>query len=281
MEDIKKVLLEVNKINKFNIFIGIPCYGGNLQLGFVRSFMDFQKFLLECQVENTVRWMSGESLISRGRNSLFSEFIRKREYTHFLFIDVDITFSPISIVNLLLCDMELTGISYPKKNINWLKVEKHSNLIKTDINEFHNRITDMNFNPIYYKNDIGYYMNSIKNLVECKNIPTGMMLIKRVVADLLVFNYGNREGYSYKNNIAGLGNVKMYDFFKTGVVNNIYLSEDYFFCKLCQDIGIQMFIDPHSTLVHTGNYDYVGCLKYSLEDDSLNKDIMMMMEPQQ
>jgi hypothetical protein len=277
MDKIKKTLTEINKKYQYNIFIGIPCYGGNLNLGFVRSFIELRELFKECNVKSETRWMSGESLISRGRNSLFSEFIRKREYTHFLFIDVDITFSPVSIINLLLCDMELSGISYPKKNINWLKVEKYSNLIKKDINEFQNKITDMNFNPKYYKNDKGYYMNSIKNLIECKNIPTGMMLIQRVVADLLVFNYGNKEGFSYRNNIAGLGNHKMYDFFKTGVVDNIYLSEDYYFCKLCEDIGIQMFIDPNSTLVHTGNYDFVGCLKYSLQDDSLNRDSMMML----
>lgn len=278
MDKIKKTLTEINKKYQYNIFIGIPCYGGNLNLGFVRSFIQFKELLQECNIKSETRFMSGESLISRGRNSLFSEFIRKREYTHFLFIDVDITFSPVSIINLLLCDLELTGISYPKKSINWLKVEKHSHLIQKDINEFQNKITDMNFNPKYYKNDNGYYMNCIKNLIECKNIPTGMMLIQRVVADLLVFNYGNKDGFSYKNNIAGLGNHKMYDFFKTGVVDDIYLSEDYYFCKLCEDIGIQMFIDPNSTLVHTGNYDFVGCLKFSLQDDSLNRDSMMMRQ---
>ena len=43
------------------------------------------------------------SLVTQGRNLCVSNFLNKKEYTHMLFIDSDISFDPSSVVKLLRC----------------------------------------------------------------------------------------------------------------------------------------------------------------------------------
>jgi hypothetical protein len=264
------LLQKYNKSENLNILIGIPAYGGIVQTGFTQSLID----LVSCFVTNNIRhyvyWITGESLIPRARNSILAKFHNDKDFTHLFFIDTDITFKIETVINLIISSLELSGVSYPKKNINWNRT-KH--LIKNNVSdlELYNSMSDMNYNLRYHKNDKGVYLNKIGGFIESKDVPTGFMMIKRIVVDLLVLNYPEFE---YTNNVSGYGNeYKFYDFFKCGVVDNIYLSEDYYFCYLCREIGIQLFLDCESTLVHTGKMDFYGCLKNFIYGDKYNSDI--------
>lgn len=263
-------LNKYNKSENLNILIGIPAYGGVVQTGFTQSLLD----LVSCFVSNNIRhyvyWITGESLIPRARNSILAKFHNDKDFTHLFFIDTDITFKIETVINLIISNLELSGVSYPKKNINWNRT-KH--LIKNDVSdvELFNSMSDMNYNLMYYQNKKGVYLNKIGGFIESKDVPTGFMMIKRIVVDLLVLNFPEFE---YKNNVSGYGNThRFYDFFKCGVVNNIYLSEDYYFCHLCRKIGIDLFLDCESTLVHTGKMDFYGCLKNFIYGDKYNTDI--------
>lgn len=266
-------LNKYNQTENLNILIGIPCYGGNLQVGFTQSILELQKVLMLNNIRHKLHWISGESLVPRARNSILAYFNHYKEYTHLFFIDTDITFKIESVVNLIISNIELCGISYPKKFINWQRTKQ---LIKNDVSdiELYNSMSDMNYNFIYHKNEKGVYLNKIGSFIESKDVPTGFMMIKRIVVDLLILNYPESQ---YQNNVSGYGNeCKFYDLFKCGVVNNVYLSEDYYFCYLCREIGIQLFLDVESTLVHTGKYDYYGCLKNFLYGDKYNTDHNIM-----
>ena len=268
-----ELLKKLNKTENINILIGIPAYGGTIQTGFTQSLLDLQSLFITNNVRHYIYWVTGESLIPRARNSILAKFNSDREFTHLFFIDTDITFKVESVINLLLTNFELCGVSYPKKNINWDRV-KHLIKNNADDKKLFNSMSDMNYNLVYYKNEKGTYLNKIGGFIESKDVPTGFMMIKRIVVDLLVLNYPQ---YEYTNNVSGYGNTcKFYDFFKCGVVDNIYLSEDYYFCYLCRKIGIDLFLDTESTLVHTGKMDYFGCLKNFLQEDSFNADLKIL-----
>ena len=263
------------KNTKINILIGIPAFGGMVYSTFTTCCLSLQRILDQCGIESQFYFLNGESLIPRARNNIISHFHHNRQYTHLLFLDSDLQFHPINIIELIINDFELSGLSYPKKSINWKKVKKHSDLIEKDMGLFNSKITDMNYNPVIYMKDGKPTMRVIRKNVEVKDIPTGSMMIKRVVVDLLVLNYPERK---YCNNVAGYGNENQYDFFPTGIVDNIYLSEDYYFCKLCKDIGIESYINPHATLIHTGKYEYHGSLIHSLKGDELNCDMEVVRQ---
>lgn len=267
------LIKKLNETEKLNIMIGIPAYGGTIQTGFTQSLLELQKIFLELNIKYYLHWITGESLIPRARNSIISKFHNDRQFTHLFFIDTDITFKIETFLNLLLTNFELCGVSYPKKSINWGRVR---HLVKNDADDLtlYNSMSDMNYNLEYKKDKRGIYLNKIGGFVESKDCPTGFMLIKRIVVDLLVLNYPELE---YKNNVSGYGNdFKFYDFFKCGVVDKIYLSEDYYFCHLCKKIGIQLFLDTESTLVHSGKMDFYGCLKNFLHGDKYNADVNIM-----
>ena len=266
----------INKFNNsenINILIGIPAYGGTIQTGFTQSLLELQKVFLQNNIKHELYWVTGESLIPRARNSILAKFHNCRQYTHLFFIDTDITFRVETFLNLLLTNFELCGVSYPKKSLNWDRIKE---LIKNNADDrlLFNSMSDMNYNLEYKKNKKGIYLNKIGGFVESKDVPTGFMLIKRVVVDLLVLNYPELE---YINNVSGYGNdFKFYDFFRCGVVDKIYLSEDYYFCHLCKKIGIQLFLDTESTLVHSGKMDFYGCLKNFLHGDKHNQDVKIL-----
>ena len=93
--------------------------------------------LKDVGVKATVKPIGNESLITRARNCLFSDFMDSEEnYTHLLFIDADIGFTSMDVMKLLKCDKPLVGATYPHKNIFWNSfskiIEKHGTGILTN-----------------------------------------------------------------------------------------------------------------------------------------------------
>ena len=57
-----------------------------------------------------------DSLITRARNKLVTEFLKQDNYTHLFFIDADVTFEPQQFIRVLLYDKPITAAPYPIKN---------------------------------------------------------------------------------------------------------------------------------------------------------------------
>ena len=269
-EQMKQYVKRFTQNNNVNILIGSPAYGGMLFSSFANTCLELQKVFIECNIQYDFYFLNGESLIPRARNNIISYFYQKKEFNYLLFLDTDLQFHPSMILNLIINDFEVCGVSYPKKMINWDKVEKH---ISNRDDEFQAKISDMNYNPVIYNQKGKSVMKCIKGYVEVKDIPTGCMLIKRSVVDLLILNYPERK---YINNVSGYGTYPHYDFFPCGIVNNIYLSEDYYFSKLCRDIGIDLYMNPEGYMIHTGKMEYHGQLSHCIGNDSLNEDLQLL-----
>ena len=111
-----KVNLEELKKNK--LFIATPMYGGMAHGLYIKSCLDLQTTMAKYGIEIKFSFLFNESLITRARNYLVDEFLRT-DYTHMMFIDSDIHFSPQDIIALLALDKDVIGGPYPKKSINW------------------------------------------------------------------------------------------------------------------------------------------------------------------
>jgi hypothetical protein len=61
------------------------------------------------------------SLVTQGRNLCVANFLNKKEYTHMLFVDGDISFDPSSVIKLIKFNLDVLAIPYPMKNLNWKK----------------------------------------------------------------------------------------------------------------------------------------------------------------
>ena len=110
----------VNK-NKSSVIILTPCYGGlchvNYTLCLIETIKIFNYFSIPLQVD----FCKNDSLVSRARNNLVAKAMNRREMTHMMFIDNDISWNPNDVIKLILDDKNLIGGVYPLKKYKWSK----------------------------------------------------------------------------------------------------------------------------------------------------------------
>jgi len=275
----------------FKLYIGTPCYGGNLQIGYFQSLMETVKVFTTLGVNHEIVTIGSESLIPRARNGIVAKFMGDDDATHLLFIDADITFHWTSIVKLVLMDKDVSGGCYPKKMINWDKV-RHN--LKQDENMDEGLLMakslDYVFNPVYNQEkgeDGKIKLTATVNngMVNVKDLGTGFMMIKKSVIEIMMYKY---EELKYRNNVAGYHSDTAEDYFYTlfdteiDPQSKVYLSEDYLFCKRWRECGGDCWMDLSISLNHTGMMDYRGAIATSIGQlDTMNKDFRVMNKQRQ
>jgi len=106
-----------------NLCIATPCYGDSVTVEYLQSISKLFPELEKRNIKFNFITVATESLITRARNGMMSNFLDNKDYTHLLFIDSDIEFDPISVVKLLQCDHDVVGGIYPLKKTNWDKIK--------------------------------------------------------------------------------------------------------------------------------------------------------------
>ena len=260
------------------LLIGTPCFGGLLHSGYVKGLTELCIRFTQLNIPFEIIHIGNESLVHRARNGIVAKFMSEPKMTHLMFIDADITFNWLSIIRLLLSNKPLSGGCYPKKNLNWDKLKKvireRPNISYTETLA---RSLDYVFNPEYEKINNQLVIRSEGNFVKVQEIGTGFMMIKKEVFNTLIWRFPELK---YRNNVAGYHNNKLaecfYTFFNTVIdpETKIFLSEDYYFCKLWKQCGGNIWVDLETNLNHTGSMEYTGCISYTIDQiDDLNQDI--------
>jgi len=119
-------MISSSDLNKPNakVLIGTPCYGGMCFVGYVASLLTSREYLKQKGIQLETCFLTNESLIPRGRNTIVAKFMNDISFTHLMFIDADITWNHISIERLLNHDKPIVGALYPKKGYSWDKLPK-------------------------------------------------------------------------------------------------------------------------------------------------------------
>jgi hypothetical protein len=192
-----------------SLFVCTPAYGGNMNVNYVISIIDLER---KCRAENieiAYYFLSNESLIQRARNILCKNFIDSK-FSHMIFIDADIEFNADDIIRMIKADVSVIGGVYPKKKVTYESSKPIYDYVVMPLTKEHT-FTDINQpQPVKY-------------------IGTGLLLIKRHVLDDILAADRNRwfnaDGSLY------------YAYFDCIIKDNIYLSEDYYFCEKWQELG--------------------------------------------
>ena len=249
------------KYNDINIYIATPSYGGMVTTIFLTSMLNLSIKLMKHGIKMTFKPVANEALITRCRNSLFSEFLENKEFTHFMFIDADIGFDANDILKLIDNNKPIVGGTYPHKGIQWSKfnelINKDPLLLKnTDKLE---SISNNYSVDLYYKRDENNLLmiEKEKNMIKAKYIPTGFMMIKREVGEKMIEKYP--EDW-YNNDMVGYKMKKVWNFFDCFICKdeNRYLSEDYAFCRRWIDCGGEIWLNCDINLTHMGAYCFKG-----------------------
>ena len=258
-----EIQVSLDELKKNKLFIATPMYGGMACGLYVKSCLDLQMTMMQYGVETKFSFLFNESLITRARNYLVDEFLRS-DYTHMLFIDSDIHYSPKDIVALMALDKDVIGGPYPKKSINWSNIaetaRKHPNL---EPRELENLVGEYVFNVVK-----GTEKFTVTEPLQVMEIGTGHMMIKRHVFEKMKEAY---PSIKYKPDHVGQANFDgsryIHAYFDTvidtkesivGGGSDRYLSEDYMFCQMWRKIGGEIYLCPWMRTQHIGSYAFTG-----------------------
>lgn len=160
--------------------------------------------------------------ITRLRNALTAKFLAS-DCTDLLFIDSDLVFSPEQIERIASHDCDVVGGFYPKKQ----------------------------------EGEVAWVVNTLPDnpkprsdgLQPLKFIGTGFLRVRRSVFERI-----QKAGWTAPFDQDKLSDHVEHDFWRMGVYPGTrrYLSEDWWFCQWCQELGIPVWGDTHIILKHIG-----------------------------
>ena len=258
-----EIQVKVEDLKKNKLFVATPMYGGMAHGLYVKSCLDLQTTMSRYGIETKFSFLFNESLITRARNYLVDEFLRSG-FTHLLFIDSDIHYSPQDIIALMALDKDVIGGPYPKKSINWSNVAQAArNHPDMEPKELETLVGEYVFNVVK-----GTQQFQVTEPLEVLEIGTGHMMVKREVFDKMKDAYPLIQ---YKPDHVGQANFDgsryIHAYFDTvidtkesitGGGSDRYLSEDYMFCQMWRKIGGQIYLCPWMKTQHIGTYPFTG-----------------------
>jgi hypothetical protein len=261
-----KIEIPVGLLRQKHIFIATPCYGGQVGEPYLRSLLKMSILFNKYDIPYTVSTLANESLVTRGRNTLVSFFMENPQATHLFFIDADIEFNAEDILRMVAYDKPITVGAYPKKAINWdsiIRASRENPEENASTIEGHssNYVVNFEFNTDEEGNRIPQ-VQIVDNLVKLKDAGTGFMCIKKEVIQQM---FDKHPDLKYVNdiNVDNKFEPFMYALFDTMIdpESRRYLSEDYTFCRLWQQMGGDVWLDPRTALNHVGHYTFRGNIR--------------------
>lgn len=111
---------------------------------------------------------------------------------------------------------------------------------------------EINYPAVLYTDEEGRAAFRPDGSLAAARVPTGFLCIDRKVIKQLI------EAYPQQRYVEGADEITLYDFFPQGIRDGKWVGEDYAFCDLCTDIGINIFVVPDMDLCHyssTARYD--------------------------
>lgn len=242
-----------------SLVIATPCYGDQMLRGYVVSLLNTRQQLIQRGIKVQLLAFGNESLITRARNNMVAQFMAS-DCDTLVFIDADITWDPVALLELLDSPYEVCGIPYPTKSYDWDKITR---LINEPVGPIE-RMTTQRLHNISRRFTINYLPDDGESLPpgwrKAESLGTGFLMIRRSALVKMLDHY--RESLRYVNDV---------DFYTrnckpehcVAVFDTLidpdsrrYLSEDYAFCKRWRDIGGEVFACLKHRLVHTGSASF-------------------------
>ena len=217
------------------ILIATPAYGGNVCSAYTESLLYTCMLLSQYNINFQLKFINNQ-IVTRARNMLASIFMDDDSFTHMIFIDADVVWKPEYILMLIKHDLECVIGIYPNKKYYWKEdklILNPSSVVDKDNKDCPNQY-----------------------LCKIKYGATGFMLLKksallRIQKDVDFFYLPGSTGE----------NVKLYNYFDCKVVNNDYLTEDYYFSYLFNKNGGTIYSDKRINLKHIGNHEFGSLIK--------------------
>lgn len=232
------------------IFVATPCFGGLVTTGYMMSALKLMQTMDSQGFSVSLNMLGRDSLITRARNTLVSQFLMTPEATHLMFIDSDITFEPELVRRMLAFDQDVVGGMYPAKALNWNPPDKISSREPP-------QIATLQYVGKFCEGDELERRGAFATGVYAG---TGFLMIKRRVIEDMVAAYPECAYRSDHVYTPVKTDRTYYALFECRIdpQTREYLSEDFGFCQLWRALGGKIWLDVEGALVHTGSHDFIG-----------------------
>lgn len=208
------------------LMVGTPAYGGMVHLDYLNALFGFTAHGIPFQLAA----IGNESLITRARNTIISNFHASPDFTHLLFLDADVNLPADGLASMLAADVPVIAAPVALKGSD----------------DAGNR-----------RWNVGPALGSRGRLIAVSHVGTAALLLSRAAVAALV-NDAVADGRTYTPATSvqrSLGQTLHYDVFRVGVQDGIYLSEDYWVCQRLRTLGFAVLIDPAIVTTHHGIID--------------------------
>lgn len=211
-----------------NILIGTPAYAGQVHVDYVHALLG----LYRAGVRFSLMTIDQESLITRARNAIISQFAALPDFSHLLFLDGDVHVDGDAIQRMLAHQRPVLGAPVPLKG------------------------SDRAGRPLY---NTGRVLRRDAELVISDRVGSAVLLLARAAVSALIDDaraagrvYASSPDHQHSSEAL----VPQYDVFGVGVVDGEYLSEDYWVCRRLRELGFEINVDPSIQVRHHGTAVY-------------------------
>lgn len=204
------------------LFIATPAFEGKTTVPFAIALSETAVLLAKNHINCDYRIVTSGSLLCAERNRLVDAFL-KSDCTHMLCIDSDLGWPAQAVLAMLAKKEEFIAGVYPSR------IDR-----------------SFLFRPALLENG-SLETNNEKQLVKMEYIPAGFMLIARSVFEKI------QEKFPELNFAPKAGDAPPgFAFFNTVLRDGEFWGEDYQFCYLAREAGVNIWVDPAIQFNHGG-----------------------------
>ena len=261
------------KLKSRSLYVATPAYGGMLTVNYATSLIGLINLCQNLGIKYTTSFIYNESLITRARNKMVSDFMQKSDCTDFVFIDADIGFDPRDVLMLLAYDEGIIGCPCVRKNLRLDRVADAA--VKASQSNQKLSIDDLEKlcgeYVVNFPADSTTKRLHLDKLTEVQDVGTGLMRVRREIFEKVQAEPKFKDRW-YVPMVGEDADpaVPMFMFFQSCIDPDSakfnatgyphYIAEDYAFCRLCASIGIKTYLAPWMKTTHLGSYLFRGDL---------------------
>lgn len=239
---------------KERILIAIPAYGGNINVFCFKSVIQLiQNKEIADKYDLTITSVQNEALISRARQDL-AKLAVEQNFDKLFFIDADIGFSSKQFQAIADADRDVVGGTYMMKTMNNPRLNFNlSPEMNKEISSKYDVLPSSIAGLAAVKKE--YCLET--PLIKVKHVPTGFLCIKTSVLKELgskVPRYLTHPGTNktlFTSN--ELERMKTSELFPVSVQDGVLESEDWGFCRLCNENNIDLYLHTDIVVEHVGS----------------------------
>ena len=216
------------------LMIATPCPGGEVSSLYARSVLNLQRACLgrpDVRFDSVAHW--SDSLTTRAKQGLFTQFLGHPDATHLLFIDPGVGFWPDQVFRLLKFDVEAAAAAVPRKGAGAAATEPA-------------QLFDFEPEAAPSQGKDGF--------VPARTAGTGFLLLKRSACTTMAEKYPDLR---YRSDLVGdPGDPRYYSFALFNCLvepgGGRFLGADESFCRRWKQTGGEIWVDLESALKGVG-----------------------------